>query len=135
MNGMERINPPGLHATAGYHHVTVTSAGRTVYLAGQCPLDEAAELVGPGDLAAQTAQVIGNILTALAGVGAGPDDVARTVIYVVPADRGDLAQVWEILLASALAPAFSTASTLVGVTQLGYPGQLVEIDVTAALPG
>ncbi|MDR3032536.1 MAG: RidA family protein, partial [Kitasatospora sp.] len=28
-----------------------------------------------------------------------------------------------------------TASTLLGVTALGYTGQLVEIDLTAALPG
>jgi hypothetical protein len=27
----------------------------------------------------------------------------------------------------------TTASTLLGVAQLGFPGQLVEIDVTAAL--
>jgi hypothetical protein len=38
-------------------------------------------------------------------------------------------------MASALAPAFTTASTLLGVTQLGFTGQLVEIDLTAALPG
>jgi hypothetical protein len=30
--------------------------------------------------------------------------------------------------------AFSTASTLLGVAQLGYPGQLIELDLTAALP-
>lgn len=30
-----------------------------------------------------------------------------------------------------LAPVFTTASTLLGVTALGYPGQLVEIDLTA----
>ena len=41
--------------------------------------------------------------------------------------------VWDRLNASPLAPAFSTASTLLGVNQLGYPGQLVELDVTAVL--
>lgn len=34
---------------------------------------------------------------------------------------------------SALGPAFSTASTLVGVCRLGFTGQLVEVDLTAAL--
>ncbi len=28
---------------------------------------------------------------------------------------------------------YSTASTLLGVAQLGFPGQLVELDVTAAI--
>jgi enamine deaminase RidA (YjgF/YER057c/UK114 family) len=130
---VERINPEGLHANPGYHHVTVSSAARMVYLAGQCPLNEAGELTGDGDLAAQVGQVISNILVALSAVGAGPADVVRTVIYVVSADRADLADVWQLLRSSALADALTSASTLLGVSQLGYPGQLVEIDVTAGI--
>jgi hypothetical protein len=41
--------------------------------------------------------------------------------------------VWQQLATSELGPAFSTASTLLGVACLGFPGQLVELDVTAAL--
>ncbi|MFB9238720.1 RidA family protein [Plantactinospora siamensis] len=129
-----RSNPDGLHATPGYHHVTVVSAGRTAHLAGQCPLDPAGGLVGPDDLGRQVDQVVANTLVALGSVGAGPEQVIRTVIYVASADRSDLADVWQRLTSSPLAAAFGTASTLVGVTQLGYPGQLVELDVTAALP-
>ena len=130
---MERTNPDGLHATPGYHHVTVSSAARLAFLAGQCPLNEAGELTGDGDLAGQVGQVIRNILLALSSVGAGPADVVRTVIYVVSADRADLAEVWQILRSSDLADALTSASTLLGVSQLGYPGQLVEIDVTAEI--
>jgi enamine deaminase RidA (YjgF/YER057c/UK114 family) len=104
-----------------------------VFLAGQCPLDEEGQLVGLSDLHAQVEQVIRNIVTALSCVGAAPDDVVRTVIYVVSSRRDDLSLVWTILRNSAIAPALSTASTLLGVSQLGYPGQLVEIDVTAVL--
>lgn len=66
---------------------------------------------------------------------AGPERVVRTVIYVVVPAEGDVSpgDVWRRLLASPLAQAFTTASTLVGVAKLGYPGQLVELDVTAAL--
>ena len=131
---IQRINPPGLHQTPGYHHVTVTDAGRMVFLAGQCPLDEQGQLVGSGDLRAQVEQVVRNIVTALSSVGATSDDVVRTVIYVVSPNREDLALVWTTLRNSAIANALSTASTLLGVAQLGYPGQLVEIDVTAVLP-
>lgn len=77
--------------------------------------------------------MIRNIVTALSGVGATPDDVVRTVIYIVSTNRDDLSLVWTRLRNSAIAPALSTASTLLGVSQLGYPGQLVEIDVTAIL--
>ncbi|MEU2198808.1 RidA family protein [Isoptericola sp. NPDC019482] len=129
-----RLDPAGLHPTPGYHHVTVVEAGRTAYLAGQCPLDAAGTLVGPGDLASQVDQVVANAFLALDGAGAAPGDVVRSVVYVRSDDRGDLAAVWQRLLDSPLAAAFTSASTLLGVAQLGFPGQLVEVDLTAALP-
>ncbi len=129
-----RSNPDGLHSTPGYHHVTVVPTGRMAYLAGQCPLDDSGALVGAGDHGAQVDQVVANVLAALGSVGAGPEQVVRTVIYVVTAEQPVLAAVWRRFLASPLAAAFSTASTLLGVAQLGFTGQLVELDVTAALP-
>ncbi len=102
-------------------------------MAGQCPLDAEGRLVGDGDLLAQVDQVVANTLAALAAVGAAPSDVVRTHIWVASGDRDDLAGVWTRLRESELADALTTASTLVGVTRLGYPGQLVELDVTAAL--
>ncbi len=132
---IERINPAGLHEPPGYHHVTVVAAGRTAYLAGQCPLDVTGELVGPGDLDAQIDQVVANAVTALAAVDARPEHVVRSVIYVVSDETEVLAGAWQRLNASPLSPAFSTASTLLGVARLGFRGQLVEVDLTAALPG
>ena len=129
-----RINPDRLHRPPGYHHVTIVEAGRTAYLAGQCPLDVTGGLVGPGDLAAQVGQIAENAMTALSAAGAEPHHVVRSVVYVVSTDRDVLADVWQRLTASAIGPAFTTASTLLGVAQLGFPGQLVEVDLTAALP-
>ncbi|MFJ1585718.1 RidA family protein [Streptomyces sp. NPDC088197] len=130
-----RVNPPALHQTPGYHHITVVAAGRTAYLAGQCPLDAEGRIVGRGDYAAQARQVAANALTALEAVGAGPGDVVRSVIYVVSDDRETLSTVWDALNASPLGGAFDTASTLLGVAQLGFTAQLVELDLTAALAG
>jgi enamine deaminase RidA (YjgF/YER057c/UK114 family) len=129
---IERTNPAGLHPTPGYHHVTKVQAETLIYLAGQCPLQPSGDLA-EGGLEGQTEQVIRNILTALESAGASPEDVVRTVIYVVSSVREELAAVWTQLNASPLAPAFTSAGTLLGVAQLGFPGQLVEIDVTAAL--
>jgi enamine deaminase RidA (YjgF/YER057c/UK114 family) len=129
-----RVNPQALHETPGYHHITVVETGRTAYLAGQCPLDAAGALVGPGDPEAQAVQVAANALTALRAVGAEPRDVVRSVIYVVSDEREVLSAVWDTLNASPLGDAFTTASTLLGVAQLGFTGQLVELDLTAALP-
>ena len=131
---LEKFNPPGVHQTAGYSHVTITSAGRLAHLAGQCPLDLDGTVVGAdGDYDAQTDQVIANCLTVLSAAGAEPSDVVRSIIYVVSADSAVLARVWDRLNASALGPAFGAASTLLGVATLGYRGQLIEVDLTAAL--
>jgi enamine deaminase RidA (YjgF/YER057c/UK114 family) len=130
-----RHNPEQLHETPGYHHVTVVESGRTAYLAGQCPLDRSGSVVGGGDLMRQVDQVAGNARTALAAAGAGPEQVVKAVIYVVSDDRAALAQVWNRFTGSVIGPAFTTASTLLGVAQLGYPGQLVELDLIAALEG
>jgi enamine deaminase RidA (YjgF/YER057c/UK114 family) len=130
---INRLQADGLHPTPGYHHVTVAEAGRTAYLAGQCPLDESGTVVGPDDLMAQTDQVAANALAALSAAGATPGDVVRSVIYVASSDRADLSAVWQRLNAGPIAQAFTTASTLLGVAALGFPGQLVEVDLTAAL--
>ena len=128
------INPEGLHPTSGYAHLTIAEAGRTAHLAGLCPLDTDEQIVGRGDLGAQIDQVVANALAILSAAGATPQDVVRSVIYVVSGDSAVLASAWDHLNASRLAAAFATASTLLGVTALGYAGQLIEIDLTASLP-
>lgn len=130
---INRVQPAGLHPTPGYHHVTIVEAGRTAHLAGQCPLDETGTLVGAGDLLAQVDQVAANAQVALAAAGAAPSDVVRSVIYVASDDVAELAAAWDRLNAGPVAQAFTTASTLLGVTALGFRGQLVELDLTAAL--
>ncbi|WP_405786013.1 RidA family protein [Streptomyces sp. NBC_01367] len=129
-----RINPEQLHETPGYHHITVVESGRMAYLAGQCPLDRTGSLVGSGSLEVQVDQVVVNALAALAAVDAEPKHVVRSVIYVRSDDRDVLGVAWRRLTDSALGPAFTTASTLLGVAQLGFTGQLIEVDLTVALP-
>ena len=132
---LTKTNPPTVHQPAGYSHITISSAGRLAHLAGQCPLDLDGRVVGePGDYGVQTDQVIANCLAVLAAAGASASDVVRSVVYVVSADSGDLAGVWDRLCGSELGAAFTSASTLLGVAALGYRGQLVEVDLTAALP-
>lgn len=75
-----------------------------------------------------------NAAAALAAVAAEPQHVVRSVLYVVSDDTMVLGAAWHRLAESVIGPALTTASTLLGVTQLGFPGQLVEVDLTAALP-
>ena len=60
--------------------------------------------------------------------GARGEDVLKTTVYVVSEDRADLAAVWRVVQESEVAAA---ASTLLGVSLLGYEGQLVEVEAIA----
>ncbi len=124
----ERFNAPGLAQSPGYSHVAVAPEGRLVFTAGAVPLDPKGDLVGAGDLAAQTRQVLSNLSLALEAAGATGEDVLKTTVYVASDDRADLLAVWDLVQESDVAAA---ASTLLGVSLLGYEGQLVEIEAVA----
>jgi hypothetical protein len=49
-------------------------------------------------------------------------------------DTDVLAAAWRRLSNSVIGPAFTGASTILGVTRLGFSGQLVEVEFTVALP-
>ena len=51
----------------------VSGPVRTIYVGGQDAVDADGNVVGVGDLAAQTAQILRNIKVALAAAGAGPE--------------------------------------------------------------
>jgi enamine deaminase RidA (YjgF/YER057c/UK114 family) len=89
------------------------SANGLVLTAGACPLDEHGAVVGPGDRQAQAAKAVENLLEAV-----GDAELLKTTIYVV-------ARVVEERLGR-------VPSTLLGVSLLGYPEQLVEIEAVAA---
>jgi enamine deaminase RidA (YjgF/YER057c/UK114 family) len=111
--------------------MAVTS-GRLAFLAGQCPLDDAGNVVGLDDVGAQTRQVVDNLRRCLNTLGVGPDAVVRSTVYVV-GDQDDLATVWSVFRRSGVTGAPVAPSTLLGVERLGYTGQLVEIEAVVAL--
>src|SRR5262245_53368447 len=81
----------------------------------------------PGDLEAQAERAVENLREALAAEGAGFDDVVKATIYVVGEERADLVRVWNVV-----SPLLGRApNTLLGVSFLGYPDQLVEIEAVA----
>lgn len=125
---IERIEAAGLSPTPGYSHAAVATGGRLVVTAGAVPLDPEGKLVGLGDVAAQTRQVLANLSLALEAAGARGEDVMKTTVYVVSESRADLASVWRVVQESDVTAA---ASTLLGVSLLGYEGQIVEIEAIA----
>jgi enamine deaminase RidA (YjgF/YER057c/UK114 family) len=114
---------------SGVPYEYTATAGGLVFAAGACPLDERGNVVAPGDLEAQSARSADNLLEALAEAGAAVDDLVKTTIYVVGGERSDLVRAWDVISARlGRAP-----STLLGVSFLGYPDQLVEIEAVAAV--
>jgi len=125
------MDTDGLAGGLPYEYAAVAPAGSIIFTAGACPLDANGAVVAAGDVAAQAARTVDNLLAVLARHGAGPGDLVRTTIYVV-GSRDDLVAAWEVI-AGRLAPN-RPPSTLLGVACLGYADQLVEIDGIAALP-
>ena len=123
--------PPSLYAGVPYDYAAVAPPGAVVFTAGACPLDPQGQVVAPGDHGEQARVALANLLAVLATHGCGPQHLVRITIYVVGA-RDDLVRVWQTV-ASGLAP-HRPPGTLLGVTVLGYPDQLVEIDGIAAVP-
>jgi enamine deaminase RidA (YjgF/YER057c/UK114 family) len=133
MSDLVRLVPvPDLSDAAPYAYVaTVQLPARLVFAAGACPLDADGHTVAPGDVVAQAHQVMANLETALAAAGATLADVVRTTVYVASDQRADLVAAWQVV--QACFGAHEPPSTLLGVAVLGYPGQLVEVDATAAV--
>jgi enamine deaminase RidA (YjgF/YER057c/UK114 family) len=129
---MKLVRPAELTDSAPYAYAAVSPPGaRLVFTAGACPLDAAGATVAPGDVAAQTKQVMENLRIALQAAGAGLDDVLKTTVYVASGDRADLVTAWNVVkrhFGDHDAP-----STLLGVSTLGYPDQLVEVEAVAAV--
>jgi enamine deaminase RidA (YjgF/YER057c/UK114 family) len=100
-----------------------------IVTAGACPLDDQGRVVAPGDIAAQMRQALENLRIALEESGAAMRDVLKTTIFVSTSRRDDLVVAWN-----EVAGGFgdhNPPSTLLGVSVLGFPDQLVEVEAIA----
>lgn len=130
---MDRVNPPELAKPSGFTHAIVATGGKLVFLAGQTAQGPDGRIVGKGDVVAQFEQALSNLLTALAGAGGTPDQLAKLTIYAV--DPGDyrkqveaIGMVWRWLVGSTY-----PAMALIGTTRLWDADALVELEGIAVL--
>ncbi|RFA07653.1 enamine deaminase RidA [Subtercola boreus] len=131
MPPVELIRPEALTNSAQYAYAAVAPPGaRVIALAGACPLDAAGVIV-LGSLETQTRAAFKNMVTALEGAGADMTDILSTRLLVASARQEDLHAAWSTFRAAM--GSHDAPSTLLGVTVLGYPGQLVEIEALAAI--
>ena len=131
---VEHLNPDGLHRNPAYSQaIAVSGTARTIiYVGGQNAVDENGEVVGKGDIGAQSQRAIENVQIALAAGGAGIEHVVKWNVYIVHGNP--------------LLPGFeafqkawgdrSNPPTITGlfVVALAHPDYLVEIDAIAVVP-
>ena len=70
-----------------------------------------------------------NLDVVLREAGCSLGDVLRTTVWVASGDRADLVAAWRVVRQAF--GEWDPPSTLLGVTVLGFPGQLVEVEATA----
>ena len=130
MTEIEHIRPDGMANAPTYTHVVASRSERIVHISGQIAIDADGKVVGKGDLAAQTEQVMENLKTALTAAGATFDDVVKITTFIVdyvPEHRAVVGEVRGRYLSAENPP----ASTLVGISALAGPDWLIEIEATA----
>jgi reactive intermediate/imine deaminase len=122
------LSPSTMPSPFGYSQVVEVSGGRTIYVAGQVPLDANNQLVGEGDFSAQVRQSFENVRLALEAVGMTFHGVVKMQFFLT--DIANLPKVREIRdeYVNTQQP---PASTSVQVVALFRPDVLFEMDVVA----
>ena len=119
------ITPNGIMS-----HGVKVPAGNMVFVSGQVARDSRGQLVGKGDITAQTKQVLENLKSVLEAGGATLDDVVKVTVFAIDV-LGHYDQIH-----AARAEYFKSdypASTMVEVKSLVDPDMLIEIEAIAVV--
>lgn len=129
----EFLKPEGLAPANGYSHVVIASPGKLAFISGQVATNPQGQVVGKGDLKAQTEQVYQNLRTALVAAGTSFEHVVKMTLYVRDYKPDDLPILREIRnrYVNKNAP---PASTLLSVPSLAQSDYLIEVEAIAAVP-
>jgi 2-iminobutanoate/2-iminopropanoate deaminase len=103
--------------------------GRTVYVSGMVSMDASGNVLGEGDIEAQTDQVLMNVRTALQAVGGDLTDIVKVTVFIT-----DMALYDDIhrVRRRYFAPPYP-ASSMVEVSALIDPRLLIEIEAIAVI--
>jgi enamine deaminase RidA (YjgF/YER057c/UK114 family) len=124
------INPTTWSQELGFNQGELVSGHtRTLYCSGQTAMGDDGRPQHEGDQAAQLALSLDNLEAVLGGAGMSLADVVRLNVYTTDVDG--LFVHYGVLAARLGAAGVAPATTMLGVTRLAIPGQLVELEATA----
>jgi 2-iminobutanoate/2-iminopropanoate deaminase len=110
-----------------YTDAVVAGPGRTIYVSGCGAIDESGNLLGRGDVSAQTRKTLDNMKIALAAAGATLADVVKVTVYLKNVDdRQKVNEVRKEYFGEA-----RPASTLIEISRFAIDGMLIEIEAIA----
>lgn len=122
------MNPDTMPPVNGYTQVVEVRNGRTIYVSGQVAVNQKGEVVGLGDLAAQTRQIFENIKVALAATNADFDDVVKLTFFVTDISQMQVVRDIRDMYVNTKNP---PASSAVEVRKLVHDQFLLEIEAIA----
>ena len=130
---VEYINPDGMHKSPVFSQGIILPANaRLLLIGGQNGVDEKGEIVGKGDVVAQTRQALDNLQKVLAAAGGRLEDLVKTTIIMQQdIDLGAAFGVWMGVWGQRPNPPTVTGFR---VPDLANPDFLIEIEAQAILP-
>lgn len=130
---VEYVNPEGLHRNPAFTQAVVLPAGaRTAIIGGQNAVDADGNIVGKGDIGAQAAKAVDNLIVALQAVGASLDDLVKATIFI--AGDADLQPAFGAWMQRWGARENPPAISVLRVSSFAEPDFLIEIEAMAVLP-
>ena len=129
---MERqaVNPVTWSAALGFNQGEVVEGQtRTRYCSGQTAMSDDGRPRHDGDMASQVALSLDNLESVLRAADMTLANLIRLSVYTTDVDL--LLQHYGVLAARLAAARVAPATTMLGVSRLAIPGQLVELEGTA----
>jgi enamine deaminase RidA (YjgF/YER057c/UK114 family) len=124
------VNPTTWSAEMGFNQGELVSGPtRTLYCSGQTAMSADGKPEHDGDVAAQLALSLDNLEAVLGEAGMTLANLVRLNVYTTDVDG--LFPHYGVLAARLGAAGVAPATTMLGVTRLAIPGQLVELEGTA----
>jgi enamine deaminase RidA (YjgF/YER057c/UK114 family) len=130
---VQHLNPVGLHKNPAYTQVVVVNGNATtIYVGGQNAVDASGNIVGKGDIRAQTERALKNLEIALRAGGAELQHVAKWNVYILHGQSAQAGfEAFQKVWGQRPNPPVITG---IFVSALAHPDLLVEIDAVAVVP-